>query len=82
MLVLTRKKGQAVNVGDDIRIVVLEVAGDSVRLGIEAPPRVAVYRAEIYRAIQEENQAAVASRELAAKLKARVKTADGGENPG
>lgn len=69
MLVLTRKKGQSINVGDDIRIIILKVTGDSVRLGIEAPRAVAVYRSEIYRAIQEENRAALVSREVMAELK-------------
>ena len=69
MLVLTRKKGQSLVIGDQIHVTVLEVSGDSVRLGIEAPAAVAVYRSEIYRIIQEENRAAMASRELAAELK-------------
>lgn len=70
MLVLGRKKGEAINIGDNIRIVVLDVAGDSARIGIEAPKELAVYRSEIYEAIQEENKAAMASRETAAKVKA------------
>ena len=68
MLVLTRKKGQAINIGDNIRLVVVEVTGDTVRLGVEAPPEVAVHRGEIYRAIREENRAAVASRKIADEL--------------
>lgn len=68
MLVLTRKKGQSLNIGDNIRIVVVDVSGDTVRVGIEAPAEIAVYRSEIYRAIREENQAAVASRDIAAKI--------------
>jgi carbon storage regulator len=61
MLVLTRKKGQSLVIGRDIRVVVVEVSGDFVRLGIEAPPEVAVFREEIYRDVQEENRAAMAS---------------------
>ncbi|MBC7324389.1 MAG: carbon storage regulator CsrA, partial [Moorella sp. (in: Bacteria)] len=64
MLVLTRKKGQSLVIGRDIRVVVVEVSGDAVRIGIEAPPEVAVYREEIYRAVREENRAAVASPEV------------------
>lgn len=48
MLVLTRKPNQAINIGDDIVVTVLEVRGDQVRLGIEAPKHVPVQREEIY----------------------------------
>ncbi len=72
MLVLTRKKGQSLHIGDNIRIVVLEVTGDTVRIGIEAPAEVAIYRSEIYQAIQEENRAAVASRDAVAGLVDKV----------
>ncbi len=53
MLVLTRKPNQRINIGDDIVITVLEVRGDQVRLGIEAPRDVAVQREEIYVQIQD-----------------------------
>ncbi len=72
MLVLTRKKGQSLHIGDNIRIVVLEVTGDTVRIGIEAPAEVAIYRSEIYQAIQEENRAAVATRDVVAGLVDKV----------
>ncbi|NHM28179.1 carbon storage regulator CsrA [Desulfofundulus sp. TPOSR] len=72
MLVLTRKKGQSLVIGRDIRVVVVEVSGDFVRLGIEAPPEVAVFREEIYRDVQEENRTALVTRELAARLRAQV----------
>jgi carbon storage regulator len=68
MLVLTRKKGQSLHIGDHISIVIVDVTGDTVRLGIEAPPEVSIYRSEIYRAIQEENRAAVAPRNVVARL--------------
>lgn len=58
MLVLTRKKGQTLMVGDDIVLTVLEVDGDKVKLGIEAPKTVPVYRKEVYDAIVEENRLA------------------------
>ena len=70
MLVLTRKKWQSINIGDNIRIVVLDVMGDNVRVGIEAPVETAVYRSEIYQAIQQENREAVASGNLIAEIKA------------
>lgn len=58
MLVITRKSGERVCLGDDVTITVLEIVGSSVRLGIEAPAEVSVYRHEIWAAIKEENRAA------------------------
>ena len=58
MLVLTRKPRQQIMIGDDIVINVVEVQGDNVRLAIDAPREIKIYRGEIYRAIQEENQKA------------------------
>ncbi len=60
MLVLTRKPRQQIMIGDDIVINVVEVQGDNVRIAIEAPRSVKIYRGEIYRAIQEENKSAAA----------------------
>lgn len=58
MLVLTRKVHQSIIIGDEIEVVVLEVRGEQVRLGINAPRTVAVHRQEIYEQIQHENVAA------------------------
>jgi carbon storage regulator len=58
MLIITRRPGEKVMVGDDIVIHVLEVVGNSVRIGIEAPRSVPVYREEIWNAVREENRAA------------------------
>jgi carbon storage regulator len=58
MLVLTRKLNQSIVIGDEVEIVVLEVRGEQVRLGIRAPKNVTVHRKEIYEQIQEENRAA------------------------
>lgn len=58
MLVLTRKKGEAIQIGDDIEIKVLSVDGDQIKIGIEAPLSVDIYRKEIYVSIQEENNEA------------------------
>ncbi len=55
MLVLTRKVNQSIMIGDEIEVVVLEVRGEQVRLGIKAPRNVTVHRREIYEAIQKEN---------------------------
>lgn len=62
MLVLTRKINQSIVIGDDVEVVVLEVRGEQVRLGIKAPRTVAVHRKEIYEQIQEENRAASETR--------------------
>lgn len=53
MLVLTRKKNEAIVINDDIEIVVVEVRGDKVRLGINAPKAVPVHRREVYDAIHK-----------------------------
>ena len=58
MLVLTRKPKQQIMIGDNIVVNVVEVQGDNVRIAIEAPREIKIYRGEIYRAIQEENQKA------------------------
>ena len=59
MLVLARKKGQAIMVGQDIKIFVVEVTGETVRLGIEAPPQLEIFREELYKDLQIENTKAM-----------------------
>lgn len=54
MLVLTRKKDEVITIGDDIRVMVVEIRGDKVRLGIDAPKYVAVHRQEVWVQIQEQ----------------------------
>lgn len=56
MLVLTRKLQQSIMIGDEIEVVVLEVRGEQVRLGIRAPKTVTVHRKEIYEQIHEANE--------------------------
>ena len=58
MLVLTRKLGENIRIGDSVKITVLEVRSGQVKLGIDAPPEVKVHREEIYARIQEENRRA------------------------
>jgi carbon storage regulator len=59
VLVLTRRAGESIVIGDDVRVVVLDVRGDTVRLGIDAPRSVQVHRAEVYAEVQAANAAAV-----------------------
>jgi len=58
MLVLTRKLGEGITIGTGIRVVILGIRGNQVRLGIEAPPHTAIYRDEIHAKIVEENRRA------------------------
>ena len=61
MLILARKPGESLYVGDDIRITVLSVQGKQVKIGISLPPDKVVYREEVYRRVTEENRMALAT---------------------
>lgn len=61
MLVLTRKLGESIAIDDDIKIVVVQIKGRQVRLGIEAPRDTKIHREEVYIAIQEQNKQAADS---------------------
>ncbi len=58
MLILTRKQGESITIGDDIKVTVLGVFGRQVRLGVDAPIKVVVHREEVYLKIKEENKKA------------------------
>ncbi len=58
MLVLSRQRDQTIMIGDDIEITVVDIRGDKVRLGINAPSNIPVHRKEVYDAIKRENRAA------------------------
>ena len=58
MLVLTRRPGEDIVIGDDIVVTVTEIRGDNVRIAIEAPRAIKIYRGEIYKAIVNENKEA------------------------
>jgi len=60
MLVLTRKKGQALMIGHDIELSIIDIQGDQVRIGINAPKNVTIHRKEIYEEIRKENLSAIA----------------------
>ena len=61
MLVLTRKSNQSIMIGDDIEVSVLSIMGEKVRIGIQAPRDIPVFRKEVYLEIQQENVAAGAT---------------------
>lgn len=67
MLILTRKLGESITIGDDIKIQVLEVKGKQVRLGIQAPKKYTIHREEIYQRIQDENKLAAQQSPLSLK---------------
>lgn len=61
MLILTRKKDEAIRLGEDIRIVLVQIKGGQVRLGIECPPHMRVLREELYEAVRQENLKALSA---------------------
>jgi carbon storage regulator len=61
MLILTRRTGERVVIGDDVLVTVMEISGSTVRLGIAAPEGISIYREEIWLAVKEENRAAAAA---------------------
>ena len=58
MLILARRTGERVVIGDEILVTVMEISGSTVRLGIEAPQGISIFREEIWLAVKEENRAA------------------------
>ncbi len=68
MLILARRVNESIVIGDSIHVSVVDIKGDQVKLGIDAPRQVKVYRQEVYDAIQEENREAARS--------ARARTSD------
>ncbi len=61
MLILTRKKDDCIMIGDDIELWIVDIRGDTVKLGVKAPKDVKVYRHEVFREIQKANREAVSS---------------------
>ena len=58
MLVLSRHRDESIMIGDDVVVTIVDIRGDKVRLGIDAPTSIPVHRQEVYEAIQRENQQA------------------------
>lgn len=61
MLVLSRKKGETIKIGDDIEIIIVATANDQVKIGIQAPKNIEILRKELFEEIQDENKAASVS---------------------
>jgi len=61
MLILSRKLNEKIMIGEDISLTIIEIRGDQVKIGVEAPKSVKVFRQEVYEAIQNENRAAATS---------------------
>jgi carbon storage regulator len=68
MLILSRKVNEKIMIGEDISVSIIEVRGDQVRLGVDAPKTVKVFRQEVFDAIREENRAAAESRPVLPEL--------------
>lgn len=77
MLVLSRQRDESIIVGDNVQITIVDIRGDKVRLGIEAPPDISVHRKEVFDAIQRENRkaAGMTSEELATVTRGKPRNA-------
>lgn len=69
MLVLARRINQSIMIGDDVEIIVVDIKGDQVKIGIKAPRNVSVHRTEVYQEIQFENKQAAQTEILPQQLK-------------
>lgn len=76
MLIITRRPGEKIVLGDDITVTVMEVSGQTVRLGIDAPKALPIYREEIWQAVKQENQAAATAGDFP-RLPKRERPSDG-----
>jgi carbon storage regulator len=82
MLILKRKLGQAIDVGDDVRIVLKEIRGGQVKIGIEAPREVRITRSEVTRTVRDENLRAARSSTNAEDLLVDLAAITGTMGPG
>ena len=78
MLVLTRKKDQTIIINDNIEITMLDIQGDQVRIGINAPRSVAIHRKEVFLEIQEENKKAAEARNISLDSIMKIAKKDNG----
>ncbi|HET6792929.1 MAG TPA: carbon storage regulator CsrA [Acidimicrobiales bacterium] len=70
MLVLTRRPGESIMIGNDVVVTVLEISGEAVRVGIQAPREIAVHREEVFLMLRDANRAAASSSSSSADLSA------------
>jgi len=82
MLVLTRRAGESVMIGDDVVVTVLETRGDVVRLGIKAPRSIQVHREEVYQELQAANREAASPDEDAVRAVTEMLRPSAAEPPG
>jgi carbon storage regulator len=81
VLVLTRRAGESLMIGDDVVITVLDVRGDVVRIGIKAPRSVQVHREEVYRELQRVNREAASPSDLTVEALSRMLVPDDHDEP-
>lgn len=79
MLVLTRRPGESIMIGDEVVVTVLDVRGDVVRVGIKAPRTVQVHREEVYLELQKANQGAASPTEGAVEALSEMLRSSGGQ---
>lgn len=82
MLVLSRLRDETIMIGDDVELTIVDIRGDKVRIGIKAPPHVAVHRKEVYDAIRSENQNAAGFRGEITTFRPRSAVSTGTRSPG
>lgn len=82
MLILSRKTNESIMIGDQIEVSVVDIKGDQVKLGIDAPRTVKVFRQEVYRAIQLENQAAARTGTDLPRIENMLQPREGEDPPG
>lgn len=68
MLVLARRSNQSIMIGDEIEIIIVDIKGDQVKIGVKAPKNVSVHRTEVYKEIQDENRKAADATILPSEL--------------
>jgi carbon storage regulator len=81
MLVLTRKSNQSIMIGDDVEVSILSVMGDKVRIGIQAPQEIPVFRTEIYLEIHREDGEGAASKGLRGEVDEALQDLSEGSQP-
>ena len=79
MLVLSRKIDEKIKIGDDIEITIVDISGDNVRIGIQAPRSLRILRNEVYEDIQNQNREALITTDIPPELQKIIKNKNGGK---